>query len=131
MLQKTVNRNKLYQLSTSELIEKNDEVLRKLKQKYGEQHCITCGGNYRLQLGHYVPRTYFNARWEWNNAHNQCEVCNCFRGGEFHIYKNKLIEKFGEKKVRDIEDSKRKLISKKKMVSILYWRTKLLKEGVK
>ena len=45
--------------------------------------------------GHYISRRYNSRYFNVINVHAQCAGCNMFRGGELHLYTEKLIEKYG------------------------------------
>lgn len=69
--------------------------------------CISCGDIKhwkKMQNGHYASRTCYSTRWDDDNCHTQCLACNRFREGNKIWYRRKLVEMYGEDKVRKIED---------------------------
>jgi hypothetical protein len=72
----------------------------------GYVSCITCGSIHYwkdIDCGHYIPRARQATRYDPMNSHCQCKKCNRFRGGEHDIYEERLIEKYGEEKVKDLK----------------------------
>ena len=74
----------------------------------GWARCITCGSVHRwndgdTHNGHYINRDVKAVRFNEVNCNAQCKSCNSFRSGRIHIYRQKLIEKYGEDEVKEIE----------------------------
>lgn len=61
--------------------------------------CITCPTKAywkSMDCGHYVKRQHQGARFHEKNAHGQCKVCNWLEQGRNDIYKNIIIERYGQ-----------------------------------
>ena len=68
--------------------------------------CISCGTDKDLQFhaGHYKPAGgYSYLRFDENNVHKQCSVCNNHRSGNLVHYRVALIEKIGIDEVERLE----------------------------
>lgn len=67
--------------------------------------CFTCGDIRRWQdqqNGHYIPRANKPTRFDERNNNCQCRDCNEFKSGSLPIYKQLLIEKYGEATVEEL-----------------------------
>jgi len=75
----------------------------------GWVRCITCGTAYpwkgtgNLHNGHYINRDVKAVRYNEVNCNSQCASCNSFQSGRIHIYRQKLVEKYGEGEVKELE----------------------------
>lgn len=66
--------------------------------------CISCGKNICDQAGHYFPvKGHSGLRFDEYNVHGQCSYCNCYLHGNQAHYRVGLVEKIGEKAVKDLE----------------------------
>lgn len=70
--------------------------------------CFTCGRKGEgsgIHAGHYIPKSicglalYFDER----NVHAQCYHCNINLGGNGRIYERKMIEKYGQEIVNELD----------------------------
>ena len=72
--------------------------------------CCSCGGIHQwkqMDCGHYISRSYMYHRYNEMNNHAQCKGCNAFRQGNPVGYRQFLIQKYGEEKVVEMEDTKK------------------------
>ena len=72
----------------------------------GYSVCITCGKRIpwkELDCGHYIGRRYFATRWDEKNCAAQCKRCNNWGEGEKPIFREKLVEKYGEAEIVRME----------------------------
>ena len=63
-------------------------------------NCFTCGRyeNYKLvDAGHYIPKSTSGSYLKFyeKNIHVQCQDCNRLKGGNYAVYKERLIVKYG------------------------------------
>ena len=71
--------------------------------------CISCGRILPIQkadCGHYINRRFIALRFSEMNCHAQCSACNRFIEGNATGYRQGLLEKIGEEKVRLLESQK-------------------------
>jgi len=72
----------------------------------GYVRCITCGSYHKwndIHDGHYINRDVKIVRFNEVNCNPQCVSCNSFHSGKIYLYRQKLIEKYGEDEVKEIE----------------------------
>jgi len=74
----------------------------------GYVRCITCGSYHRwndgdMHNGHYINRDVKAVRFNELNCAGQCAACNSFHSGKVYLYRQILVEKYGEDKVKEIE----------------------------
>lgn len=71
--------------------------------------CISCGyvGNSRqIHAGHYKPSGGFSAlRYNENNVHSQCSICNNHLSANLIPYRENLIKKIGIDEVEKLEST--------------------------
>jgi hypothetical protein len=68
------------------------------------QRCISCNGSVE-QAGHYFSSGHYSAlTFNETNVNGQCIRCNCFLHGNLIQYRIGLVAKYGEKKVKALED---------------------------
>lgn len=71
--------------------------------------CITCGAIYpvkEMDCGHFISRVYRGTRWELMNLGPQCTKCNCYEEGQHDTFRRRLVEKYGEEAVKNLEAKK-------------------------
>lgn len=69
-----------------------------------DQRCISCNGKVE-QAGHYFSSGHYSAlTFNEMNVNGQCIRCNCFLHGNLIQYRIGLVAKYGEKKVKQLED---------------------------
>ena len=69
-----------------------------------DQRCISCNGRVE-QAGHYFSSGHYSAlTFNEMNVNGQCIRCNCFLHGNLIQYRIGLVAKYGEKKVKQLED---------------------------
>lgn len=56
-----------------------------------------------MQNGHYISRFFKYTRWELDNMRPQCFMCNMRLQGMPHIFRKKLVDELGEKRVVEME----------------------------
>ena len=67
--------------------------------------CISCGSYNGNQAGHWISVRQSSAlRFNEWNIHLQCAGCNCFKHGNQAMYRIGLVERIGEKAVKELED---------------------------
>lgn len=73
----------------------------------GYCHCITCGKVYpwkQIHNGHFISRSEEATRYNEINCNSQCVSCNSIKQGQPHIYRRKLIEKYGKEAIEALEE---------------------------
>jgi len=97
---------------------KNDKTTQaKLAQKFfnefirlrdRDEGCISCENNTRqMHAGHYRPAgSNPHLRFNEDNCHKQCSICNNFKSGNLVAYRKNLIKKIGIKRVEALENNK-------------------------
>ena len=66
--------------------------------------CISCGSHAVLEACHYYSAgNYSGLRFNSMNVHGGCKKCNCFLHGNLIEYRQGLINRYGEKYVKDLE----------------------------
>lgn len=105
-----INKKKreLKQNNKSFLIKKAQEIVNKyIRLRDLSKPCISCGykGDSRQwHAGHYRPAGRNSAlRFNENNIHKQCSICNNHLSGNLVLYRSSLIKKIGLNKVLEIE----------------------------
>jgi len=66
------------------------------------QTCISCGhnGNRQRHAGHFMPvGSNGHIRFDENNCHSQCSICNNHKSGNLSEYEPNLIKKIGQGEV--------------------------------
>lgn len=103
-------------MATPNKIKKADNALsrfiRLFYSKDGYVTCFTCGKAYsvtEMQNGHFIPRGNMYLRFSIMNCFPQCQNCNEYKDGNEEIYREVLIEKFGEKHVEFLEQKKHEI----------------------
>lgn len=56
-----------------------------------------------MQAGHYIPRGYYNVRFNEKNTHSQCSLCNEGKKGNLRIYEKFMFTQYGELEVSRLE----------------------------
>lgn len=90
--------------------------------KFGIASCISCGKSvpYRLgDCGHYRSRQHLQTRWDLTNCNFQCTVCNRQLRGNLVKYRQALVRKVGEEKVRELETRPARKISTPELEELL------------
>ena len=89
--------------STKHLKKELDRVfslwVRNLGAKDGMNQCFTCKKTLpikELQCGHYESRKHTSLRWERANCEIQCERCNITLKGNYTVFAQRMIEKYGK-----------------------------------
>lgn len=73
--------------------------------------CFTCNSfvsGQNAHAGHFVPSSVggISLRYNEDNVHCQCYRCNIHLGGNYVTYRERMVGLYGEKKVREIEQSR-------------------------
>jgi hypothetical protein len=61
--------------------------------------CVTCGSQHHwkdLDCGHYISRIHKATRWNTQNTHPQCKICNRLHGGEAIGHGMRIDQLYGE-----------------------------------
>lgn len=114
MLKKTKKPSRSSKGLTNKSIKSLEKKLRSLlypliKERDGNT-CWSCGRNNLLgmnfQAGHYQKAELCNLKWRYNtmNIHSQCAGCNLWKRGNTIEYRKKMINVYGEKEVKHLED---------------------------
>lgn len=87
------------------LLEKTQKVVNSYIRKRDEGlPCISCGSMNGNQAGHYFPvKGYSALRFNEWNIWLQCAACNCYKHGNQAMYRIGLVERIGEKAVKELE----------------------------
>lgn len=75
----------------------------------GAGRCISCGRPITFETcdaGHYIPRRHTATRWNEQNVHAQCRLCNRMKDGNQQAYRAALVRKFGSDAVGRLERAK-------------------------
>ncbi len=71
--------------------------------------CITCGKKddiKKMDCGHYISRQHKATRWDEQNCACQCPSDNRFHEGVKDVFALKLIEKYGDNHLQNLNDRK-------------------------
>lgn len=87
------------------LLEKTQKIVNSYIRRRDEGlPCISCGSNNGNQAGHYFAVKGFSAlRFNEWNIHLQCAGCNMFKHGNQAMYRIGLVDRIGEKAVKELE----------------------------
>ena len=91
-------------LPLPKLIKKAEKVFNAwIRQRDEGKNCITCNkpGD---QAGHYWPVRYSGVRFNEMNVHIQESGCNKWKHGDQLRYRIKLVEMYGEDKVKELDE---------------------------
>jgi len=84
----------------------------------GYRKCITCE-NIRfwknMDCGHYIKRQHQGTRFNEQNCHAQCKNCNWTLQGNDSVYKEKIIELYGQEKHDLLKSSERTYFKRTKL----------------
>jgi 5-methylcytosine-specific restriction endonuclease McrA len=88
------------------LLEKTQKVVNAYVRKRDEGlPCISCGSPNANQAGHWVSVRQSSAlRFNEWNINLQCAGCNLYKHGNQVLYRVGLVQKIGEKAVKELED---------------------------
>lgn len=76
----------------------------------GLARCCTCGqpgGVKELDCGHYITRAIHRTRWLRMNTGPQCPKCNRFMNGMSHIFREYLVNLYGDEMIGQMERAAR------------------------
>ena len=79
----------------------------------GVGRCISCGrvlreGSRHAQAGHYYPAGVYRAlEFDEDNVHLQCLQCNYYRSGNLQAYREGLLRKIGEERLKALDERAR------------------------
>lgn len=107
-----------------ELIKIADRVFSLWIRRRDRGKCITCGTIRPIEImqnGHFVPRDCKPLRYDEKNCNTQCKDCNEYGRGELKAYRQALVEKYGEKIVKSMENRKQEIkqFSRKELQEII------------
>lgn len=93
--------------TVSELTKKAQAAVnRYIRLRDKGQPCISCGRPWQdnFQAGHYVPTGRSSAlRFNEDNISGQCRQCNLYESGNLIPYRQGLVAKIGEERVKELE----------------------------
>jgi hypothetical protein len=77
-----------------------------IRERDRDLGCISCGGRVD-HAGHYLSVGHHGAfRFDESNCHGQCMPCNNFKHGNLIRYRQGLVDRIGENRVRELEAEK-------------------------
>ena len=91
----------LKQRPIKNLVKELDSVFSKYIRMRDKNICFTCGKE-GAQAGHYVSEVIITTRWDPDNVFCQCVSCNVFKHGNYPIYSEHLIKKYGLGIIEDL-----------------------------
>lgn len=99
-------------LGRAGLIKKADWTLSQyVRQFYADENgtvsCYTCPYKAhwkKMQNGHYITRSLKYTRWDLMNCRPQCFVCNMRNQGMSHLFRERLVNEYGEQAVKALEE---------------------------
>ncbi len=86
----------------SELVKVAQQVFNKfIRLRDKNEACISCGNKTRqFHAGHFMPvGSNGHIRFDENNCHKQCSICNNHKSGNLTEYEPKLVQKIGQEEV--------------------------------
>ena len=88
------------------LLEKTQKVVNSYIRKRDEGlSCISCGSPNANQAGHYFSvKGNSSLRYNEWNINLQCAGCNMYKHGNQAMYRIGLVQKIGEKAVKELEE---------------------------
>jgi hypothetical protein len=92
-------------ITLPKLLEKTQKVVNFYIRKRDEGlPCISCGSYSANQAGHWISVRQSSAlRFNEWNINLQCAACNCYKHGNQAMYRIGLVERIGEKAVKELE----------------------------
>lgn len=81
--------------------------------KDGMVKCYTCSvvkPVKEMQNGHWIPRNILSTRFDEMNCRPQCVGCNMFNKGRPDVFALKLLEEYGEEKLRELQKRRNEII---------------------
>lgn len=90
-----------------------------IRERDSDKGCISCGAEID-HAGHYFNSGHYSAlTFDESNVHGQCLRCNNFLHGNLINYRMGLVDRYGDKYVKELEKKSRNKIAK-------YSRTELI-----
>lgn len=82
-----------------------------VRERDAELGCISCGTeNAQWNAGHYIAQGSSGLlRYNLKNLNKQCVSCNLFKHGNLVEYRIGLVNKIGEKEVRELESKRHEI----------------------
>ncbi|MEF8811674.1 MAG: recombination protein NinG [Bacteroidales bacterium] len=122
----TKSEQKLLKKSTGQLIQlAQKETNRYVRLRDQDKPCISCMKNSIDDAGHYIAvGRCEKLRFDLDNIHGQCRICNYHGGGETVDYRINLIKRIGKERVERLEEKYRILkrdTSKWDKVELILW----------
>jgi hypothetical protein len=74
-----------------------------IRERDKDAGCITCGKQ-GDQAGHYWPVKYSGVRFDEINVNIQETYCNKWCYGNQALYRMKLVERYGEEKIKELDE---------------------------
>lgn len=86
------------------LLKKTERIFNAyIRKRDNGLNCISCS-NLGNQAGHYFPVGYSGVRFDEINVNLQDASCNCYQYGNQAMYRIGLVNKYGEKAVKELEE---------------------------
>ena len=77
-----------------------------IRERDKELGCISCSTGKVEQAGHYHSQGHHSAlRFDELNTNGQCKRCNMFLHGNLIKYRQGLVDRYGEQRVIELEES--------------------------
>ena len=68
-----------------------------------DRKCVTCPSSYGLGNGHFIRRGIKFFRWDLDNCHCQCNICNNIHEVDDTVYRVWMINTYGIDFIEDME----------------------------
>lgn len=76
-----------------------------IRNRDKDKGCISCGKPV-TQAGHFYSAGKFNIlRFDEDNCHGQCQQCNFYKEGNLKVYRENLIVRIGERRVKLLDQT--------------------------
>jgi len=105
--EKAKEKKELYGNDKTQLAKKAQDAFNKyIRIRDKAKGCISCGNTTRqMHAGHYRPvNRNYNLRFDEDNCHAQCTICNNYLSGNLVKYRENLIIKIGKTAVLALEE---------------------------
>lgn len=83
----------------------HSRLVRNIYAKNGQCECFTCGKLKpisEMQCGHYISRSCMWLRFDMRNTFCQCVSCNIFKNGNYVVFTEKIIQRFGMNRLKNL-----------------------------
>lgn len=95
-----------------------------IRKRDRDKGCISCKSKKVLHASHYYSAgSFLGLRFHEHNAHGSCEVCNTFLYGNLEAYRKQLLNRIGNKAVKELDmlacENKRKKYTRTELLEII------------